>query len=275
MPVRLLLARNFTVNGIPAFRRVTPPDTHQRAWRGHVDFRIDSMKQLAFDFSVLPEPTFDNFIPGRNAELLENLRRLVLSRPGERSIYIWGARGSGRTHLLRAAVGTAGSASATARFVACAKEASLPEDLPSCACVAVDDVELLGEAAQITLFKVCNALREKRGAFIASGDVPPARLALRPDVVTRLAWGLVYEVHALSDEEKVQALRRRAVERGFTLADEVCAYLLARAPREMSALLAVVDAMDRYSLETKRPVSVALARELLQPRPAVQPGSAA
>ncbi|MGQ0751817.1 MAG: DnaA regulatory inactivator Hda [Betaproteobacteria bacterium] len=243
------------------------------------------MKQLAFEFSVPPQPAFDNFIPGRNAELLENLRRVALSREGERSIYIWGASGSGRSHLLHATVGAALSASATARYLSCAKEASLPDDLPSCECVAIDNVESLNETAQITLFNVCNAMREKDGAFIASGDVPPARLALRPDVVTRLAWGLVYEIHALSDEEKAQALQRRALERGFALAGEVCAYLLARAPREMSVLLAVVDAMDRYSLETKRPVSVALARELLlsaqqpqqpqQPQRAAEPGSAA
>ena len=237
------------------------------------------MKQLAFEFSLPPEPAFGNFIPGRNAELLVNLRRLSLSRAGERSIYIWGASGSGRTHLLQATVAAALSASAAARFVSCAKDAGLPDDLPSCDCIAVDDVGNLDETGQIALFNACNAMREKGGAFIASGDVPPARLALRPDVVTRLAWGLVYEVHALSDEEKAQALRRRAVERGFTLADEVCGYLLARAPREMSALLAVVDAMDRYSLETKRPVSVALARELLlsaqRPHQAAQSGSAA
>ena len=236
------------------------------------------MKQLAFEFSVPPAPAFENFIPGRNAELLVNLRRLVFSREGERSIYIWGASGSGRTHLLQATVAAARSASAAARFVPCAKEASLPNDLSSCDCIAVDNVGNLDEAGQIALFNACNAMREKGGAFVASGDAPPARLALRPDVVTRLAWGLVYEVHALSDEEKAQALRRRALELGFTLADEVCGYLLARAPREMSALLAVVDAMDRYSLETKRPVSIALARDLLlsaqRPRQSAQPGGA-
>lgn len=251
---------------------------HHRPRRRRVDFRIDSMKQLAFDFSVLPEPGFDNFIPGRNAELLENLRRVALSREGERSIYIWGASGCGRTHLLRAAISAARSASAAACFIACAQEASLPDGLTSFECVAMDDVELVNEPAQITLFNVCNAMREQRGALIASGDVPPARLALRPDVVTRLAWGLVYEVHALSDEEKAQALQQRALERGFTLADDVCAYLLARLPRQMSALLAVVDAMDRYSLETKRPVSVTLARELLAaqlPQRTARPGSPA
>ncbi|HET9664387.1 MAG TPA: hypothetical protein VFP00_09160 [Burkholderiales bacterium] len=113
-----------------------------------------------------------------------------------------------------------------------------------------------------------------------SGNVPPAKLLLRQDLITRLAWGLVYEVHPLADDEKAQALRRRAAERGFLLADEVCAYLMTRASREMSVLLGILDALDRYSLQTKRPVTVALARELLQanarhPRGAADPGAAA
>ena len=237
------------------------------------------MKQLAFDFSVLPAPAFENFIPGRNAELVHNLRRIATSREGERAIFLWGAEGSGRTHLLKAAVAAVRAASAPSLYAACAAETRLPEDVAAYDCVAIDDVETLGDAAQIGLFNLCNAMREKGGALLAAGKLPPARLALRHDLCTRLAWGLVYEVHALSDDEKAQALRRRALERGFMLADEVCSYLLTRAPREMSALLAVLDALDRYSLEAKRPVTVALARELLQGtkqrQQALHPGSAA
>lgn len=237
---------------------------------------MHSMKQLAFDFSVLPAPAFENFIPGRNAELVHNLRRIATSREGERAIFLWGAEGSGRTHLLKAAVAAVRAASAPALYAA---DTRLPEDSAVYDCVAVDDVESLDDAAQIGLFNLCNAMREKGGALLAAGKLPPARLVLRHDLCTRLAWGLVYEVHALADDEKAQALRRRALERGFMLADEVCSYLLTRAPREMSALLAVLDALDRYSLEAKRPVTVALARELLQGtkqrQHALHPGSAA
>jgi len=124
-------------------------------------------------------------------------------------------------------------------------------------------VERLDPAAQIALFNACNAIREQHGLLLASGNAPPAQLPLRQDLVTRLGWGLVYQVHGLSDDEKAQALKCRAAERGFALADDVCAYLLNRAPRDMSSLLALLEDLDRYSLEAKRPVSVALARELL------------
>jgi DnaA family protein len=83
-------------------------------------------------------------------------------------------------------------------------------------------------------------------------------------LLTRLGWGLVVQVHALSDDEKAQALARHAQERGFTLSQEVIHYVLTHAPRDMGALFATLDALDRYSLETKRAVTVPLVRTLLQ-----------
>ena len=60
-----------------------------------------------------------------------------------------------------------------------------------------------------------------------------------------------------------QGLADHAASRGLPLPREVCDYLLTRARRDMPSLLAAVDALDRYSLETRRPVTVPLARELL------------
>ena len=222
------------------------------------------MKQLALDFASIPPPTLHNFVVGRNGELLQNLQRFATIQGSERSVYVWGAPGSGRSHLLRGVVDAACAAGADAVYIACAGETCLADDLGHREFVAVDDVQQLDAQAQIALFNICNALRERDAALLASGNTPPAQLALRQDLVTRLGWGLVYQVHALSDDEKAQALKRQAAERGFTLADDVCGYLLTRAPRDMSSLLALLDGLDRYSLEAKRPVTIALARELLQ-----------
>ena len=222
------------------------------------------MKQIAFDFSLRAEPALENFITGRNAELLHNMRRLLSSGAGERAIYVWGATDSGRTHLLQGFVNTARASALKADYLL-SRELTQRAPSPNLMdCVAIDDVEQLDEAGQRVMFNLCNDMRERRAALVVSGNVPPARLALRADLLTRLAWGLVYEVHALSDEEKMLAMRRRADERGFALADDVGRFLLTRAPREMAVLLAIVDALDRLSLESKRPVTVVLARELLQ-----------
>ena len=227
------------------------------------------MKQLALDFAHRPQPALQNFVAGRNAELLQNLRQLSVGGALDRFVYIWGTPGSGRSHLLRAVVAAVRAAGVNAAYIACARDNGFAQNLQHMDFVAVDDVERLGEDAQIALFSLYNALREQRGRLLASGHAPPVQLNLRQDLVTRLGWGLVYQVHALSDEEKTQALRRHAEARGFQLPAEVCAYLLTRTRRDMSSLLAMLDALDRHSLESKRPVTVALARELLlaAPRP--------
>lgn len=224
------------------------------------------MRQLALDFAVPPSPTLDNFVAGRNAELLQSLRAFAAGGVGERFIYIWGMPGSGRSHLLQGMVAAARATGADAVYVACSGDTQFGGEFGQAEYVAVDNANCLGEAAQVALFNIYNALRERQGALLVSGDAPPVQLRLREDLVTRLGWGLVYQVHALSDEEKAQALTRHAQARGIRLSAEVCDYLLNRVRRDMPSLLAMLDALDRYSLETKRQITVPMVRELLQPQ---------
>ena len=72
---------------------------------------------------------------------------------------------------------------------------------------------------------------------------------------------------ALSEDDRRAALRDYAAARGFDLPAAVADYLLARAPRDLSSLRAMVDTLDRLSLEQKRAITVPLARELLQAVP--------
>ena len=221
------------------------------------------MKQLALELASPPQPTLDNFITGANGELLENLKRLTARGAREQCFYLWGRSGSGRSHLLKATVATLQRAGASASYIECA-EGMRPEiGLERMDCVALDDVDRLDAAGQAAAFDLFNALREHGGALLASAAAPPVQLKLREDLATRLAWGLAFQVHALTDEAKAQALAEHAASRGFRLAPEVSDFLLTRARRDLPTLLATLEALDRYSLETRRPVTVPLARELL------------
>ncbi|MGZ5259574.1 MAG: DnaA regulatory inactivator Hda [Burkholderiales bacterium] len=221
------------------------------------------MQQLAFDFSVLPLPTLDNFVSGRNAELKLRLRNLDSRSGDERLLYLWGPPGSGRTHLLRAALARLEAAGSRVAYIASTPKATLPDGICEMDAVAIDDVEWLNDDAQVAFFNVYNAFRDTGKTLLAAGNVAPMQLPLRADVVTRLGWGLVYEVHCLSDPEKAQALAEHAALRGFALQPELIEYLLTHVRRDMPALLTMLEALDRYSLSAKRAVTMPLLRELL------------
>jgi DnaA family protein len=197
------------------------------------------MQQLPLDISPPPEPAFDNYVPGANAEALAAVRALARGDLGEPIVYLWGEPGSGRTHVLQAAARA------------------------NPGLVLADDVESLDADRQQALFNAVNAAREGAPPVLAAGNAPPALLTLREDVRTRLAWGLVYQLKPLTDAEKALYLRNEAARRGLRLTDEVVWYLLNHLPRDLGSLHAVLQALDRYSLARQRPVTLPLVREAL------------
>ena len=129
---------------------------------------------------------------------------------------------------------------------------------------AADDVQRLDMVGQIALFDLYNRFRTGNGTLLSAGDRPPADLPLREDLRTRLGSGLVLRFEPLGDEEKAAALVEHAHQRGFHIAPEVIDYVLAHVRRDMGTQMAVVAALDRLSLERKRPVTLPLLREVLR-----------
>lgn len=212
------------------------------------------MRQLILD--LLPEavPSLDNFVVGGNGEALAGLAQWLAATHPESSLYLWGEAGSGKTHLLRAC---------GACYLDAAEGHSLPGTDAAASFFAVDNVEALDDTGQIALFNLFNRLRASGGKLLTAGNAPPQRLALREDLRTRLGYGLLFRLQTLTDAEKVAALAAQAKARGLRLPPETFAYLLARAPRDMRSLSAILVALDRYSLENQRPITLPLLREVL------------
>lgn len=202
------------------------------------------MKQLLLDIQPQALPSIANFVIGKNAEALHSLKVAMQANAENRFIYFWGLTGSGKTHLLKAAQGLAETA-----------EVKL---------ICADDVHLLDEEAQIRLFDVYNQTRAGQGVLIAAGNASPSQMGLRDDLATRLAWGLTYQLHPLTDDEKAQALKSHALERGMKLPDEVVDYCLRYLRRDLPNLMATLDALDEWSLTEKKPITVPLLRKLIQ-----------
>ncbi len=226
------------------------------------------MSQLLLDIAPDSQPTLDNFVVGRNPELLSALRHALAGGSGERCFYVWGETGSGKSHLLQACVRAAQDvhASQNARRGAIYARGGVPPrsmDMGA-AVAAVDDVETLDDAAQIGLFDLYNRMRDSGGMLLVSGKESPLHLKLRDDLRTRLGWGLVYQIHGLSEAEKAHALMQHAHSRGFVLPDEVTQYLLRHGRRDLPSLMGVLDALDEHSLRLHRAPSVPLLKEVMR-----------
>lgn len=220
------------------------------------------MRQLLLDLNAAKPQTLDTFVVGRNEELLQLLRQYAAHAtrvPSDRFVYIWGEPGAGKTHLLKALATVAQS-----RYVAAGSAVDDYLFDSGIRLYLLDDCARLAPDAQIAAFNLYNEVKENGGLLVASGDQAPLALSLREDLRTRLGWGLVYQLHGLTDEEKIAALTHAAEARGMHLAPGVLPYLITHFRRDMQSLSAMLDALDRYSLETKRPITLPLVRSLLQ-----------
>jgi DnaA family protein len=217
------------------------------------------MKQLVLDLGADQAQSLDSFEVGQNAELAHLMHQFAGRSSREHFAYLWGEAAAGKTHLLHALAATPGS-----RYIGAGAPDSAFTYSPDVSLYLLDDCAKLSPQAQIEAFALFNQIREHGAYMVSTGPVPPAVLPVREDLRTRMGWGLVYQIHGLSDDEKIAALTHAADARGLTLSASVLPYLLSHFRRDMRSLSTMLDALDQYSLETQRPVTLPLLRDLLQ-----------
>ena len=229
--------------------------------------------QLSLNVLLKDGSSFSNFLPGPNLEALERLRAAVVATSREKSseqmMFLWGADGSGKTHLLQAACRLAQELGIAPVYVPLVEAGvlspSLLESVEQAPLVCLDDVEHVAGHAdwETALFSLIERLRVAGGLLISAATAPPARLGLRlPDLTSRLAWGAVYALQPLSDAEKLEAVRLRARNRGFDLPEDVARYILSRYPRDMNSLFELLNRIDREALAHQRRVTIPFLRRL-------------
>lgn len=194
------------------------------------------MEQLLLNIHPSPQKTLDNFVVGKNAECINSIKKLLFST-NLFFIYIWGEDGSGKSHLATA--------------------------LKNHKINVIEDVEKINETQQIKLFNLFNESKKTNTKLVVTGSNSPNNMGLRDDLASRLNWQLVYQLKPLTDNEKKIALIKYAEGIGASLDDKVVAYCMANLNRELSYLIATIDALGDWSLKTKRPITIPLLKQLL------------
>lgn len=225
--------------------------------------------QLPLSVGLRDGNTFDNFLLAANPGAFAAVRSLIAG--DQPFVYLWGEPGTGRSHLLEAAVDAAATAG---RRVAYVSARLLPTaDITVLAglgaafdLVCLDDADHFGTDAawNEALFHLFNQLRASGASLLMSASAPPAASAFRlPDLVSRLSSGLVVALHPLDDETRLAVLTLRAARRGLELPPETGRWLLARTSRRLADLVALLAVLDQAVLVHQRRLTVPFVRQVL------------
>lgn len=227
--------------------------------------------QLPLGVGLRDDATFNNYYASSaNASLVEYLAR-QLKAEAEPFLYVWGAPGSGRSHLLQAACHAASDADKRALYLPLADLGHFPplmlEDIERLDLVAIDDLEyVVGRKRwEEALFHAFNRLRDAGKALVIASSAPPRQLdVVLPDLASRLTWGVTFHLHPLDDNDRLQALKLRANVRGMQLPDDVGRYILHRGPRELGDICRALETLDQASLSAKRKLTIPFVKSALQ-----------
>lgn len=225
--------------------------------------------QLPLSISVNDNISFANYLPGPNQVVYEVIQQLM-SGGGETYLYLWGSSGTGKSHVLQAICQQATQHDQLPGYIPLQQcvtaDPDMLEGMEQLDFVCLDDIQAICgiEAWEQKVFQLFNSLNDHGIPLIITSNVPPNELTLTlNDLVSRLNWGGIFQLHPLNDEEKIQALQKHAKSRGLSLPDNIAHYLTSHCSRDMHTLVEWLQKIDYASLAMKRKITLPFVRDLL------------
>jgi len=180
-------------------------------------------------------------------------------------LVLCGDEGCGKTHLAAIWAREAGARSVDAA----ALDPGSIRDVAALDAIVIEDVDRRLAAAprrdeaEEALMHLFNLMGERGGRVLFTGREPPGRWAVRlPDLASRLSLPPVFRVGRPDDTLLSHLFVKLFDDRDIVLDPRVASFLALRAERSFRAAHGMVEALDRYSVGTKRPVTVGLAKEV-------------
>jgi DnaA family protein len=229
------------------------------------------VRQLPLRVRLRDSARLASFVPGRNAEVFASFSGGWPSL--QRTTWLWGRAGTGKSHLLQAACADAGERGGAAAYfdLAATEEPAVLEGCETFDVVCLDNLDAAARSPpwNAAIFRLYTLLQDGRGRLVVASASPPASLEFElPDLRSRLLAASVHQLHELDEAGQIAALRLRAARRGLDLAEDAAVYLVHRLPRDLHSLFAVLDRLDEASLAAQRRLTIPFLREALEARPA-------
>lgn len=185
-------------------------------------------------------------------------------------LYLSGAPGTGKTHLLIAACARAQEAARRPAYLALSgttgRLADALQSLEGMDLVALDGLEAIAgrREDEVALFDFHNRARAARTGVVYAATMRPDALDLTlPDLRSRLGQCTGVVLAPLDDAGRREVLRQRAQRRGLAVDEAALDWLLRRVGRDLASLTQLFDRLDRAALAAQRRLTVPFLRETL------------
>jgi DnaA family protein len=231
--------------------------------------------QLSLPVSIKETETFESFVEGQNNQVCDHLKQLFEQLQSNKLehwlTYLFSENEVGKSHLLYAMCQKAELDDVSCIYLNFEQLDELTPEmlmgLEHYSIICLDDVHLLENSQkwQIALFDLINRVKELNSScLIMTGNQPANLLPMQlADLLSRLSWGINFQLLSLTDEQRQQALIIRAELRGMNLPKEVAKFLVNHWQRDMSALLNSLDQLDEQSLQQQRMLTIPFVKSIL------------
>ena len=220
------------------------------------------MNQLGLPISLDSKMLLDNFLG--NKQLLEYIAKLYLDKTSA-EIYVYGASGLGKTHLLQGATLRSLSDQQSAMYIDCHN--SLPahvlESIEQLKWISIDNIDAINANQQDLFFDLYNRAKQARVTMLISGTDLPSELGVMKDLKTRLGLATVFQLEELDDKLTMLVLNNQMIDRNLSIDSKVYEYLFKYYSRDVKVLLTAMDDLDKASLQAKQSITIPFVRKTL------------
>ncbi len=221
------------------------------------------MNQLGLPISLNTSMLLESFVA--NQELLRSINQLFLDENSS-EVFIYGASGQGKTHILQGAVLKALEMDKNAVYIDCSQ--SFPEHILDLVdqidFISFDNVHLISSENQEVFFDLYNRARQTQIFILVSGDSLPSDLEVMKDIKTRLSLAAVYKLEELNDELIMSVIDSQMSQRNLSVNSNVYEYLFKNYSRDLKVLLSTLNDLDKASLQSKKPISIPFVKKFLE-----------
>jgi len=264
------------VGSITSERPVMKPDNPRNP--------VSSTPAIPHKSGLNPDFTFDVFVEGKSNQLGRAASMQVAENPGTayNPLFIYGATGLGKTHLMHAVGNCMLKQNPNAKIVYLHSErfvADMVKALQHNAindfkrfyrtvdALLIDDIQFFArkERSQEEFFHTFNALLEGQRQLILTCDRYPKEVSgLEERLKSRFGWGLTVAIEPPELETRAAILKGKALQNNVDLPDDVAFFIAKRIRsnvRELEGALRRVMANAHF---TNQPITLEFTREALK-----------